>query len=209
MERIYARLRMKTRAETRPEGSAPPGPPSAHRGASLPEDGFTAFFHDHFAPVARASMLLVQDPDLGREIAQESFTRLYVRWHEMASLEHARNFVFRVALNLARSHLRRMRRTRLLDFRGYAAGSLREAPGEMDRAEATILVHQVLARLPARQRACLVLIDYLGFDSASAGRMLRIRPSTLRVHLARARQRFRDEVGIQGSFGESRSEEAE
>src|SRR5207253_576964 len=64
-------------------------------------------FRDLFPRVARTAALVSRDPGLGPDIAQEAFARLYERWDRIESAEHARNFAFRVAVNLARSHLRR------------------------------------------------------------------------------------------------------
>jgi RNA polymerase sigma factor (sigma-70 family) len=44
-----------------------------------------------------------------------------------------------------------------------------------------------LLELPARQRAALVLTEYLGHDSAEAGRTLGIRPGTVRRLASKAR----------------------
>jgi alpha-beta hydrolase superfamily lysophospholipase len=44
-----------------------------------------------------------------------------------------------------------------------------------------------LFELPARQRAALVLTNYLGYDSAESGRVLGIRPGTVRRLASKAR----------------------
>ena len=67
------------------------------------EDCFRAWF----GTVARSAGLIVRDPLLGPDLAQEAFARLFERWDRIRSDDHARNFVFRVAANLARSHVRR------------------------------------------------------------------------------------------------------
>lgn len=72
-------------------------------------EDFDTFFRTYFPGVARAAALVARDPSTGQDLAQEAFARLYQRWHDMASVDHARNFVFRVAINLARSHLRKHR----------------------------------------------------------------------------------------------------
>ena len=68
---------------------------------------FDELFRATFPRVARTAALVARNPQLGPDIAQEAFARLYERWDRMESPEHARNFVFRVAVNLAKSHLRR------------------------------------------------------------------------------------------------------
>jgi RNA polymerase sigma factor (sigma-70 family) len=151
---------------------------------------FEPFFREHFATVARAMMLVVRDAGLGEDIAQESFARAYAKWGSMQSKEHASRFVYKVGLNLARSHHRRRRRLeRLIGARGgelIAQGVEGAAP-----PDAPTEVFDVLDRLSPRQRACLVLIDYAGMSDVEAGRALGIRPSTVRVHLARGRAAMR------------------
>jgi RNA polymerase sigma-70 factor, ECF subfamily len=110
----------------------------------------------------------------------------------MASQNHARNFVFRVSLNEACSYLRRRRPLRLLGLeRQTSGGSSDLAEGITDR----IAVFQALGALSARQRECVVLVDYLGYDGATTSELLGIRPSTVRVQLARARAKLREILG--------------
>ena len=54
------------------------------------------------------------------------------------------------------------------------------------RIEEQDVVLRALASLTARQRAAVVLVDFLGYSSEEAGRMLGIRPSTVRTHAERA-----------------------
>ena len=62
----------------------------------------------------------------------------------------------------------------------------------------TIEERDMLARrlleLPARQRAALVLTDYLGDDSVEASRALGIRPGTVRRLASKGRAALRREI---------------
>lgn len=159
--------------------------------AAVNRDGFADFYRTWFPSVARAAALVVRDVEAGQEIAQEAFVRLWQRRDRFDSNDHARNFVFRAALNGARSHLRRMRRLRLLLERRAAE------PSDGGSAQATdrVAVFEALKALSVRQRECLVLVDYLGYDAASAGRLLGIQPATVRVQLMRGRERLRRKLG--------------
>jgi RNA polymerase sigma-70 factor, ECF subfamily len=158
---------------------------------SLAPDGFETFYRRWYPRVSRAAALLVQDLDDGQESAQIGFVRLWHVWDDMTSPDHARNFVFKVALNQARSNLRRRRFLRL--FGGHAAGTevvADAAAAVTDR----MAVFEALASLSVRQRECVVLVDYLGHDAASAGDVLGIRPSTVRVQLMRGRAKLREHL---------------
>lgn len=150
---------------------------------------FDSFFRGQFPGVARAAALVVRDPDTGQDMAQEAFVRLHVRWGRMASSDHARNFVYRVAINLSRSHLRR--RLRLIPF-GLRGGEEPDPGADPSVLTARWLaVAEALGTLSSRQRACVVLVDYTGLDAASAARILRISPGTVRVHVMRGRRALR------------------
>lgn len=146
------------------------------------EGEFDAFYRRHFGAVARASALVVRDLSGGEEIAQEAFTRSLVRWHKMESPDHARNFVYKVALNLARSHLRAQRK-----IAPGVVPDVADQPWE-STVDDRLILDTALAALSPRQRAAVVLIDYAGFDSKAAAEIMGLRASTVRVHLARARQ---------------------
>jgi RNA polymerase sigma factor (sigma-70 family) len=170
--RVYTGVRTESQGE--------PAKPDADIGVS----DFEGFFRQHFPIVARTVALVVRDFETGQDMAQESFVRLYLRWERMQSVEHARNFVFRVGINLARSHLRRGRQgAGWLEDSSKATG-VDEAAAVADR----LTLAGALASLSGRQRACLALVDYVGLDASSAARLLRIRPSTVRVHLSRGRR---------------------
>jgi RNA polymerase sigma factor (sigma-70 family) len=159
--------------------------------AAVDRDGFADFYRTWFPSVARAAALIVRDVEGGQEIAQEAFMRLWQGRDRIESNDHARNFVFRVALNGARSHLRRTRRLRLFLERRASE------PSESGSVQATdrVVVFEALRALSVRQRECLVLVDYLGYDAASVGRLLGIQPVTVRVQLMRGRERLRRELG--------------
>jgi RNA polymerase sigma factor (sigma-70 family) len=148
-------------------------------------DAFETFFRKEFAAVARTAGLLVHDWGVGEEAAQEAFARLYHRWNRMSSELHARNFVYRVALNLARSHLRRSRRLLV-----GPVPTVKVPDPAISSTDHLVLV-SALGSLSPRQRACLILIDFAGHTAGSTARILRTRESTVRVHLMRARRALR------------------
>lgn len=166
---------MGVRTESQGEPAVGPAP-----------DEFDRFFRQHFPVVARTAALVVHDLEVGQDLAQESFARVYVRWDRIESIEHARNLAFRVALNLARSHLRRVRRRAAATI--GRSGVAKATPDVAEIAVDRITLQSALAGLSRRQRTCVALVDYAGFDVRWAARLLRMRPSTVRVHLTRGRR---------------------
>jgi RNA polymerase sigma factor (sigma-70 family) len=154
---------------------------------------FDAFYREWFPSVARSIALVISDVGMGQDFAQESFARLWQRWDAMASHEHARNFVFRVSLNEARSYMRRRRPLRLLGLEREPEGWPDPADGITNR----VAVFHALSSLSVRQRECVVIVDYLGYDAASAGELLGMRPSMVRVQLVRGRTKLRRALEVE------------
>lgn len=152
------------------------------------------FFKREFPPLARSLAFVMGDADIGADTAQESFLRVFTRWDRYASPDHARRSAIRIGMNLARSRWRREHRMEPLGDRAE------ESPGP--DVEDRLVLGAAISGLSPRQRSCVVLVDYLGFDVAEAARILRMIPSTVRVHLVRGRRRLA--VTLQGSYLEER-----
>lgn len=148
---------------------------------------FDDVFRAHFAGVASAAAFVARDMGTGQELAQEAFARLFHRWQDIASEDQARNFAYRVAINLARSHVRKHVRVSLSGW-GREIG---EVPDPADAASAWVTAVAALGELSPRQRACVVLADYVGLGSDEIGGVLGMRAGTVRVHLTRGRRSLR------------------
>src|SRR5712691_4838084 len=152
------------------------------RGASLLPD-FDTFFRETFVAVARAAALVARDAGVGQDLAQEAFFRLYERWSRMESAEHARRFAFRVAINLARSHLRKHLRVTLAGLEPRGKGF-----EQIAQVDEWLAIRAALSGLSPRRRAAVVLIDYVGMDAGETGDVLGISAGTVRAHLMRGRR---------------------
>ena len=153
--------------------------------AVLPD--FEDFFRATFPQVAGAAALVTRDSGTGQELAQEAFFRLYERWSRMQTAEHARRFAFRVAINLARSHLRKHLRVSLAGL----DPSVTRTDAGLSPSDDWLVIRDALGALSARQRAAVVLIDYVDMDALEAGEVLGISPATVRTHLMRGRRDLR------------------
>ncbi len=160
------------------------------RGTGLLPD-FDTFFRETFVVVARAAALVARDPGAGQDLAQEAFFRLYERWARMESAEHARRFAFRVAINLARSHLRKRLRVTLAGLE--PRGEWSEPVVQVDE---WLSIRSALAAISPRRRAAVVLVDYVGMDAGEAGGVLGLSAGTVRTHLMRGRRDLRKRLGL-------------
>ncbi|WP_428940155.1 sigma-70 family RNA polymerase sigma factor [Fontivita pretiosa] len=167
-----------------------------------------------------AILRMVGDPEEARELAQETFTRALVKIDSFRGEAQPYTWLFRIAMNLAISQLRKVQRHRTFSLdggggverdngrlgRGGAAGEdptrlLDRLADDADDAAQNVqkseLHQQVLAalgRLDAEYRAVLVMRDIEGFDYQQMAEVLNLPLGTLKSRLFRARLALRDEL---------------
>jgi RNA polymerase sigma-70 factor (ECF subfamily) len=73
---------------------------------------FDAFYQREHGPLVRALAVTFGDAELARDAVDEAMTRALQRWHAVGRLERPGGWVYRVAINWARSALRIRRRRR-------------------------------------------------------------------------------------------------
>ena len=153
------------------------------------EISFEEFFGENREELFRALWLLTRNRHEAEEIAQDAFVRLLERWDRLGRITDPSAYLYRTAMNLWRSRLRRT---------AQAAKRIVHAPAsrdEMGAIDSTDVVVRALAHLPPMQRAAICLVDLLDMTSEQAAGALGIRPSTVRVHLARGRETLRGARG--------------
>jgi RNA polymerase sigma-70 factor (ECF subfamily) len=150
---------------------------------------FEDFFDAERDGLFGALVLITGDRHEAEEIAQDAFLVLWERWDRVRSMEKPTGYLYRTAMNLFR---RRRRRAALAARR---AVGLAHHEDTFAAADARQVVARALAGLSQRQRAALVLTELLGFSSEEAGRMLRVKPVTVRVLASQGRAAMKQSLG--------------
>lgn len=109
-------------------------------------------------------------------------------WDRLANLREAAALPGWLRTAVVRRCLRHRRRAILLRPLDFVLGL---ATGTAAGPELQIDAVRLLARLPARQRAALVLTEIEGLSDSEAAHEMGMAESTLRVHRHRARKRLR------------------
>lgn len=162
-------------------------------GLSDGERAFELFYVEHFEQVARAAFPLAGSREEAFDITQEAFLRTWAQWaHLCASDGDPWRFTVRVAVNLATDRLRRVIRFR---HRIPQLLAHEQNPSAEDVATSRMEIIEALRKLSSRQRVAIVLCEGLGLSSAEAASLLEISDATLRVHLARGRERLKRAYG--------------
>jgi RNA polymerase sigma factor (sigma-70 family) len=155
-----------------------------------PELDFETFFGEEHPRVFRLAYLLTGDRTEAADIAQEAMARVLERWDRVRAMRSPGGYAVRVAVHL---HHRKLGRLRLRAREADALPPEAEDPASVATRRSDVL--RALLALPQGQRAALVLTEWLGLDSAEAGRVLGIRPSSARARVHRARAAFREALG--------------
>jgi RNA polymerase sigma-70 factor (sigma-E family) len=141
-----------------------------------------------YLALLRVCVLLCEDEHLAEDLVQDAFVRASDRLHEID--EPARwPYLRKVAINLWRSRLRRLRTER----RPYRTVS-GHARGEVDEFVERDALWSAILALPARQRACLVLRVYEDLPEREVASLLRCSIGTVKSQTSRALARLREEV---------------
>jgi RNA polymerase sigma-70 factor (ECF subfamily) len=147
---------------------------------------FEEFYENERERLFRALLLVTHDSAEAEDVMQEAFVRVWERWDRVGALDDPVGYVFKTAMNLHRSGLRRAVTA--------ARRSLRP-PAEHDPFEKVIDHDEAvrsLAALTPRQRAAVIVTELLGYSSEEAGTILGIRPGTVRTLTMQARAAFQE-----------------
>lgn len=151
--------------------------------------GFEAFFGPAHDEVYRALVLTLRDGELAADATQEALARALVRWDEVSGYANPTGWVYRVALNWARSWFRRHTRELLGQPPERACRPVAEpSDPAVDRA---------LRGLPVEQRAVVVLRLYLDWSVEDVAAALEVSPGTVKSRLARALDRLRERLEVE------------
>jgi RNA polymerase sigma-70 factor, ECF subfamily len=149
---------------------------------------FEDFFELHHPPLFRALWLMTRDRPEAEDVMQDAFLRLLERWDSVRSIANPEGYLYRTAMNVLRSRRRRA----LLALR-RSIGHL-PPDDQLALVESRDAVVRALAILTPRQRAAIVLTEVLGLTSVEAAEALDIKPPTVRVLAARAREVLKDRL---------------
>lgn len=151
---------------------------------------FEEFYRAHHRRLASALYLLTGSAGEAEDLAQEAMARVYERWDRVGAMDSPQGFVYRTALNIYRSRLRRM----AVRMRRTPEPELH--PNDVEAADARVDVHRALQLLTREQREAVILVDWLGFGAEEAAPLLGVQPTTVRTRLHRARPILRERLGI-------------
>jgi RNA polymerase sigma-70 factor (ECF subfamily) len=141
---------------------------------------------------------LVRDPELARDLAQETFWRVYSRLDRFDTARRFGPWLFRVGVNLGLDQLRRIRAEPFPPASINRASGEGRSPFELPDPDPRIQVELaqevqfILGQMPVSYRTILVLRDLEGFSSSEVAAIVGRQEATIRWRLSKARDKFRE-----------------
>lgn len=166
---------------------------SARDDAALPARGrapetdmtrFEAFFRRYEPMLTGYLWRMTGDAEIARDLCQETFTRAWQHFAEVGRYTQPRQWLYRVATNLALNQRRRLPTLSLDDH----DSAVSDPTGRMVEREQ---IRQILAELPPKARAILILREVQQFSYAEIGELLGMSPDAIKMAVSRAREQFR------------------
>lgn len=145
---------------------------------------FEDFYRSHSDEIYRTLAVVLADHDLAREAVDEAMTRAFERWRSIRRYDNPSGWVYRVALNWARSHFRKRRREVIVNPGG---------PVWFDTVPDPALSSAV-GRLPLHHREVIVFRFLLDMTLEQLADVLNIPVGTAKSRLHRALATLREEV---------------
>jgi RNA polymerase sigma-70 factor (ECF subfamily) len=162
----------------------------ASRASRLPmtESAFLDFYARTSAPLMRYLRRLTGSGAVAEDLLQETYLRLLSQVRVPGDEDHRRNYLFKIATNLARDHFRREKRYRQAPDDGSVQSGVTLHPAQGAHAPAD--VWGVLEKVTARDRELLLLAYVEGLTHAEISEVTGLMRASLKPLLFRARRRF-------------------
>lgn len=166
------------------------GHPVSRKGSSL-DDDLTVFLKAEYPKLVGILGLYCNSRAVAEDLAQESLARAWRHWKKVRRLDDPAGWLRKVALNLARSHWRRVMTERRVRQQAVRSDHYLD-PDTADKEA----VRAAVAALPSRQRTALILRYYLDLPFGQVAAEMDVPEATAKSLVRRAIQRLRNEHSL-------------
>lgn len=156
-----------------------------------PDAALEEFCRREFPRLVGAVALYCGDPHAAEELAQDALVRACERWPDVRAMRAPGAWVHRVAMNLAKSRLRRLG----AEVRAYVRHGPQEEVARDADLEQALAIRQAVGRLPWNQRVVLVARFYLGWTVSETAEMLGVSCNSVSARTSRAVKRLPQLLG--------------
>jgi RNA polymerase sigma-70 factor, ECF subfamily len=156
--------------------------------------------------IRRFIRMLVKDPWTAEDLTQETFVRVLKGIDELAERSKMRAWIYRIALNVCRDHLR-TRSARMREQREQGAAEVLDllpspcsTESNLIHHEMTTCIQQKVGMLPEKLRTVVWLFDFDGLSQDEIAQALGISVENVKVRLHRARRKLKSILASHCTF---------
>jgi RNA polymerase sigma-70 factor (sigma-E family) len=153
---------------------------------------FDQFVAGSVDDLLRTAYLIAWDPAEAEDLVQECLFKIARRWPRVRSMELPVAYARRILVNLALDGARGRARRRVELEPAGADARAQDAVDPLDALGIRAELDDALSRLPARQRAVLVLRYFHDLSEAQAAEILGCSPGTVKSSSSRGLARLRE-----------------
>ena len=155
---------------------------------------FDAIVSAHHGEIHRYLRRLAFRAGEAEDLSQETFLRAYRAWRTLGPDANVRAWLFTIATNVFRNHVRSETRRRTAHATVRATRTEREAGGPEEEAmagEVRTITETAIARLPLKQRLAFTLRKLHDLEYEAIARTLECSPESARAHVFQALKKIR------------------
>lgn len=163
------------------------------------EEAVWRLYRDRHADMVRFATFLTGDLHAGEDTAHEAFVRLVDAWDRLDDPDRAEAYLRTTIVNLVRGDHRKRMVAQRHDQRHDQSGDVVVGSAE-DAVMGRVGREQLLAavaRLPVRQRACVVMRHWMQMTESEIARDLDLSVGSVRTHIKRGTESLRKIFGAQ------------
>jgi RNA polymerase sigma factor (sigma-70 family) len=155
------------------------------------QERFREIVQQFSSDLLRIAYHFVHDWDEAQDLTQDSLIRCYRNLRRYDLQRPFRPWLYRIHMNVCKAAAKRKQGRRFREVRLSESAS--DTTIEISVDEIAVILQQI-EKLSAKQKAAFILIEIEGMNTKDAAYVLGCADSTLRVHLARAKQSLRENL---------------
>jgi len=155
------------------------------------DDAFSEIINHYQTPIIRYLYHLTGDYELAQDLAQDTFVQAYKSILKTDSNLQFQSWLYKIATNNVWQHYRRKKLISFIPFSAYHKITPPVNETQMEILGKKIEIRKALNKVPADQRACIVLHFVEGFKYREIAETLGISEDAVRKRVARGKEAFR------------------
>jgi RNA polymerase sigma-70 factor (ECF subfamily) len=157
-------------------------------------------------PLANFIFRFTSDYDESLDIVQQTFIKVYYNKHKYSSIAKFSTWIYTIAGNLAKTHLRKIKRLRFFSTHSYKTDDIETeidlpsnelSPEESaDKSIKSAIIQKCLNKLPVKIRQVLIFRDIMELSYDEISKIVKVPEGTVKSRINRGRILLKEYLDI-------------